>query len=483
VNPDGDELWRLVLEHSPVGMALVDLQGRPTVVNRALCQMLGQEADELREKGFPEFTHPDDVEADLELFGKVLAGELDSYRLRKRFLHADGTIVWGDLSVAALRDERGVAEQVIAQLLDVTELERERRTLQAIFDTVDVGLLLIDQEGRYVGMNRRHAESMLMPFPDGHAGQAGQLGDVFAPDGTLMPREDMPSYRAWHGEEFDDLRLWVGSDPDTRSAWSVSARSVREPDGELTGAALAYKDITDLMRALQVKDDFVASVSHELRTPLTSVLGHLEILTDRPDLPPDIARQLAIVERNALRLQTLVTDLLDVARAQEGSLTLTLDPLDLAMLARDAVAAARPAADAREISLACDVPEALPLHADGHRLRQVVDNLVSNAIKYTPRGGSVSVELHEPGDGVQLRVSDTGMGIAASDLGQVFDRFYRADDVEAMHIPGTGLGLSIAREIVEAHGGTIEVTSRVGEGSVFTVLLPRSEKPRAEQPQ
>jgi two-component system phosphate regulon sensor histidine kinase PhoR len=471
VDPDRDELWRLVQEHSPVGMALVDLQGRPIMVNRALCQFLGQDAEQLREKGFPEFTHPDDVQADVELFDKVVAGELDSYRLRKRYLHSDGHIVWGDLSVAVMRDANGVPEQLISQVVDVTELEHERRTLEAIFNTVDVGLLLIDEEGQYSRMNRRHAESMLMPFPDGHAGMAGQLGDVFFPDGTPMPREEMPSYRAWHGEEFDDLRLWVGKDPGGRSAWSVSARSVREPDGEFTGAALAYKNITDLMRALQVKDDFVASVSHELRTPLTAVLGHLEILCDSPDLPPAIARQLQVVQRNAARLHTLVTDLLDVARVREGSMTLQQDPVDLAVLVAEAVAVAQPVADTAGVSLELEAPGSLVIHGDGHRLRQVTDNLITNALKYTEPGGAVSVQLLG-GDGVELAVTDTGMGIAEADVEQVFDRFYRSSEVEARHIPGTGLGLSIVRDIVEAHSGSIAVTSRVGEGSTFTVHLP-----------
>jgi two-component system phosphate regulon sensor histidine kinase PhoR len=472
VDPDRDELWRLVLEHSPVGMALVDLQGRPTLVNRALCEMLGLKAEELKEKGFPEFTHPDDVEADLELFRQAIAGDLDSYRLRKRYLHADGRIVWGDLSAAVLRDANGAPARLISQVLDITELEHERRTLGAILDTVDVGLLLIDSEGRYQRMNRRHAQSMLMPFPDGHAGMAGQLGDVFAPDGSLMSRDQMPSYRAWHGDEFDDLRLWVGKDPGGRSAWSVSARSVREPDGEFTGAALAYKDITDLMRALQVKDDFVASVSHELRTPLTAVLGHLEILGDHPDLPPDVARQLAVVERNAQRLHTLVTDLLDVARVREGSMTLLNDRVDLAELVSEAVAAVQPTADAAGTTLDWQPPETVVVHGDAHRLRQVADNLITNALKYTEPGGSVSVRLHD-GELAELVVSDTGMGIAEADVEQVFDRFYRASEVEARHIPGTGLGLSIVRDIVEAHGGSIAVTSRLGEGSTFTVSLPK----------
>ena len=474
MDPDRNELWRLALQHSPVGMALIDPEGRLTFVNLALCEMLGREVEELLGTSFPALTHPDDLEHALEMFAKAVAGDVDSYRIRRRYLHADGHIVWGDLSVLVLRDGDGPPRQVVAQVLDVTELERERRTLATIFDTVDVGLLLIDGEGRYERMNRRHAESMLMPFPDGHAGMAGQLGDVFAPDGSPMAREDMPSYKAWHGEEFDDLRLWVGSEPGTRQAFSISARSVREPDGELTGAALAYKDITDLMRALQVKDDFVASVSHELRTPLTAVLGHLEILCDRPDLPDDVARQLAVVERNAARLQALVSDLLDVARVREGTLTLAQQRVDLTEVVGEAVAAARPAAESAELTLRWEPSGSLVIDGDGHRLRQVADNLISNALKYTEPGGTVAVTLEPlPGE-VRLAVRDTGLGIPEADLEHVFDRFYRTGEVMNLHIPGTGLGLSIVRDIVEAHGGRVALDSREGDGSTFTVSLPAS---------
>ena len=234
------------------------------------------------------------------VFNRALAGEIDSFRLRKRYLHAEGRSSGGTSRSRWYAVPDGTPLHFISQILDVTEqreaeqrltaanaeLEHERQTLEAIFETVNVGLLLIDRDGRYERMNRRHQETMGMPFPDGHGGEAGQLGHVYFPDGqTLMGREDMPSYRAMKGEEFDDLNYWVGDDPLTRAAYSTSARSVRGPDGELTGAALAYQDITDLMRAMQVKDEFVASVSHELRTPLTSVLGHLEILGDRDDLP------------------------------------------------------------------------------------------------------------------------------------------------------------------------------------------------------
>ena len=120
----------------------------------------------------------------------------------------------------------------------------------------------------------------------------------------------MPTYRAAHGEEFDDYTYWVGDDPATRAAFSASARQVRGPDGEPLGAALAYQEITDLMRAMKVKDEFVSSVSHELRTPLTSVLGYLELLRERDDLPADVIAQLRVIQRNAHRLQMLLSDLL-----------------------------------------------------------------------------------------------------------------------------------------------------------------------------
>ena len=486
-SPDGDELWRLALQHSPVGMTLVGLDGRLMVVNRALCDMLGYDAETLSSLGFQELTHPDDLDADLEHFNQALAGDIDSYRLHKRYLHADGRVVWGDLSVALVRRPDGRPLHFISQILDVTEqreaeqrltaanaeLEHERQTLEAIFETVSVGLLLIDREGRYERMNRRHQETMSLPFPDGHDGEAGQLGQVYQLDGkTPMSREDMPSYRAMRGEEFDNLMLWVGGDPLTRAAFSVSARSVRGPDGELTGAALAYQDITDLMRAMQVKDEFVASVSHELRTPLTSVLGHLEMLGDRVGLPPDVTSQLRVVQRNALRLRALVSDLLHVAQAREGALHLQRAEVDLSALVRDAVDTARPEAVGRGITLTCEAPGVLPAVVDEQRIRQVLDNLVANAVKYTLTGGSVAVVLRRHQDDIELEVSDTGIGIHEEEVGQVFSRFFRGHEALQRQLPGTGLGLNIVSSIVVAHGGSVSLDSQVGRGSTFRVTLP-----------
>ena len=484
---EGADLWRLMLQHSPIGMAVVAPDGRLLMVNRALSEMLGYDAEELTRRGFQDLTHPDDLDTDLVRFHRTLAGELDSYRIRKRYLHADGHVVWGDLSVALVRDADGEPLHFISQILDVTEqraneerleaataeIERERQTLEAIFETVNVGLLLIGPDGKYERMNRRHAETMHVPFPQGHAGAAGQLGEVYFLDGrTPMPREDMPSYRATQGEEFDDYAYWVGADPATRAAYSTSARQVRGPHGERLGAVLAYQEITDLIRAIQVKDEFVASVSHELRTPLTSILGHLEMLCDSDDLPDETAAQLRVVQRNAVRLQALLADLLLIGQVADGTLELQVGPADVASLVREAVEAVEVYAQRAGIVLTCDVPDRLPLRADAQRLRQVVDNLLSNAIKYSRSGDTATVTAVRDGDDVVIEVADTGMGIAPDELEHVFGRFFRGGRAIEQQITGTGLGLSIVGSIVAAHGGTVTAESEQGRGTTFRVTLP-----------
>lgn len=484
-----EESWRLTLQHSPIGMGLVDLDGRILVVNRALCDMLGYEPEELRSKRVQDITHPDDIEASTTMLKQAVAGEIDSLRLRKRYLRADGTVLWADMSSAPVRHEDGTILHFVTQFLDITEqhasearlavanraLECERRTLEAIFDTVDVGLLLLGRDGSYQRMNRRHAETMSLQYPDGHDGRAGQPGAVYGPDGrTPLPREQLPSYRAMQGEEFDDVRVWVGSDPANRAAFSVSARTVRDHEGEVTGSALAYKEITDLLRALRVKEQFLASVSHELRTPLTVVLAHLELLVENEDLPPSIQPQLHAIERNALRLGSLVGDLLQVAQALEAGLELQRTDVDLVALLGETVETWRAKVDASGLTLRCETPPRMFASVDRQRLRQVVDHLVSNAVKYTGRGGTITLGLQGDADHLRLCVSDTGMGIDEAEHEHVFAWFVRGDEAARRLISGTGIGLHIVRTIVAAHGGEVTVDSTPGEGSTFHVTLPRA---------
>jgi two-component system, OmpR family, phosphate regulon sensor histidine kinase PhoR len=485
--PDADELWRLTIEHSPVGMAIVSPTGGFMTANVALCEMLGYDADELITKSFQDITHPEDLTSDLRLFEQTLAGEISSYRITKRYLRADGSILVGDLSVALLRDALGAPIHFISQIVDLSErqafvdrldaaeaaADADRRTAHAIFEGVAVGLLQIDACGRYLATNSRHREFLDLAFPDGHHGQAGQTGFAYDRDQQLLTHDDMPSVRAARGEEFDDVRLWVGEDPHSRRALSVSARRVLDRAGERTGAVLAYHDVTDLVRAIGVKDEFVSTISHELRTPLTAALAYLELLDESTDVTPDGHQQVTAARRNMLRLSHLVADLLFTTRASAGSPLVDPYRVDLAVILCEAVDAASLDADSRGVRITTRVPGSLPAVADGMRLRQVFDNLLDNAIAYSREGCLVTVDLAERDEHVVLTITDEGTGIEPAEVEQVFGRFYRGENARRLQVAGTGLGLTIVRSIVEAHGGVVSLESTPGEGTSVCVMLPR----------
>ena len=227
-----------------------------------------------------------------------------------------------------------------------------------------------------------------------------------------------------------------------------------------------------LLEADRLKDEFVALISHDLRTPLTSIMGYLELILDDDNLTEEQRGFLSVADRNADRLLRLVNDLLFVARFEAGQLELHPTDLDLAAVVRQSVEEAEPRATAGGIQLTCDAGAVSAVQADKGRMFQLVDNLVSNAIKFTPAGGDVRVSVTPVNGVVRLEVADTGIGIEPQEQQRLFERFFRASTASEHQIPGTGLGLYITRAIVEAHGGSIAVRSDLGEGTSFSVELP-----------
>ncbi|QCB95370.1 PAS domain S-box protein [Cellulomonas shaoxiangyii] len=271
-----------------------------------------------------------------------------------------------------------------------------------------------------------------------------------------------------------DVRDWtyVRGDRTTVIVRLAVTRRV-EPDGSVSGYVVVATDVTAEREAALLKDQFLGLVSHELRTPLTSVLGYLELLLDGTEPLSDEQREyLQVVERNARRQLRLVSDLLLSAQVDAGTFAITPQPTDLGAVARASLASAAPAAEQAGVTLVPAVQDA-PLVADPVRLGQAVDNLVSNAVKFTPPGGSVRVEVAPlPDGGALLAVSDTGIGIPADELGDLTARFFRASNAARRAIPGVGLGLSITKAVIDAHGGELDVQSTVGEGTTFVVSLP-----------
>ncbi len=255
-----------------------------------------------------------------------------------------------------------------------------------------------------------------------------------------------------------------------RRAARMRARSAKaEAESQLI-SDLNFK----LRESDRVKDEFVATVSHELRTPLTSIRGYLELMLDEEAGLSSQGRDfLAVIDRNSKRLLGLVTDLLFLAQADGGQFELKIEPFDPHQLVEEALASAQPLASAQQITLVSRVGHVPEVAGDRARLAQMLDNLISNALKFTLPGGRVEVRLQSEADGsIVLEVADTGMGIPKAELDMLFKRFFRSTTATKNLIAGTGLGLSIVKLTAEAHGGTLSVESVEGKGTTFRVVLP-----------
>jgi signal transduction histidine kinase len=248
------------------------------------------------------------------------------------------------------------------------------------------------------------------------------------------------------------------------------AERLARREAEQAQQLLAYQN-EQLREIDRLKDEFVSSISHELRTPLTSIAGYVELLQEEEEDRQKLGH-LAIVGRNSERLLALVTDLLFAARLQYGRLELERSPVDLRSLVVQCVESARPRAHAASVQLDLEVEDVPEIAGEQAKLAQLLDNLVSNAIKFTPRDGRVTVRLTAHPELSRIEVSDTGIGIADKERERLFERFFRAQSALERQIQGTGLGLYISKAIVDAHGGRIGVDSAPGEGTTFVVEFP-----------
>ena len=245
--------------------------------------------------------------------------------------------------------------------------------------------------------------------------------------------------------------------------------------GEVGELAQSFNSMaSDLERAEQLRRNMVADAAHELRTPLSNIRGYLEAIRDGIKKPD--AGTIRSLNEEASSLSRLVDDLQELSLADAGKLKLIYRKENISRLIDEAVAALQPQAAAKGLMLAVKLPEKLPLvNIDSHRIKQVLRNLLENAVAHTSQGGSITVEAWQQGSQIKVSVVDTGEGIPAKDLPNIFERFYRVDKSRARATGGSGLGLTIAKRLVEAHGGRIAVQSKLRKGSRFTFTLPLSE--------
>lgn len=357
------------------------------------------------------------------------------------------------------------------------ETERTRRLLDTVLDALDVGVIVTSPEGDRVLMNKVLRESPELTANDTDPWEAFKHIRALSTDRvTPIDEGDSSFERVMRGQQVTDRLVWVGIPGGRQSALSVSASPVHTADGEHLANVVLVKDVTDFMQALESKDAFIGTVSHELRTPLTTMSGFLELVLERRDelarLDPEIVGWLEVMERNVQRQHMLVRDLLTAAGSRNAPIAIARHSGDLAVVVRESASALRSEAAVKGVRLTVTGHDAIG-RFDALRMAQVAENLITNAVRYTPEGGRVRVSATADELDLILTVRDTGIGIAPADQERLFEQFYRAADARDSAIRGVGLGLPIVKAIVDAHSGSIDLDSAVGEGTTITVRLPR----------
>ena len=513
--PTGQELTRAMIAASPSPIVVADDSARIAEFNPAAETLSGWRRAAVIGRDAVDLLIPDrdraSTRADLASFHRTGdARDLGNARQQRRvgMMCADGTERL--VGVTALRLVVRGRSYVSVFLRDVTELDRALAVAQEsearfrlLSRLAPVGIVQLDAEGQCTFVNDRWCEWTGLSVADAlgrgweHAlhpddierveteavaalAQGVELridcrlrsssGASVWVDAAVVPLFDASGQPAGFLTALTDVsaRKEYEAARDHQLASEQAARQAAETSrGQLATRNAQLRELDEL------KTQFLATVSHELRTPLTSIISFTGLIqAENETLSADASEFLGIVERNAEKLLRLVGDLLLLSRLEAGVIALDQDDVAVADLVHDAVATGSARAAQQGVALTGSAPAGPPVHGDKHRLQQVFDNLVANAITFTGSGGEITVTAVPDGQSWRVDVQDEGIGIPADELDQLFGRFFRASNARTAGTPGTGIGLSIVKTITEMHGGHVEVRSTVGAGTTFSVFLP-----------
>ena len=504
---ESEQRFRLLVDSiTDYAIVMLDPSGHVVTWNAGAERIAGYSADEIIGQHFSKF-YPEEALAPQhpqeELRAATEQGrfEEEGWRVRK-----DGTRFWASVVITALRDASGtrvgfgmVTRDLTHQRAHDESLEQSEERFRLLVEgVVDYAIFMLDVNGRIVTWNAgaerikgyRADEIIGRHFSTFYPKDAIQSGWP-EHELTIATREGRYQEEGWRIRK-DGSRFWA----------HVTITALRDESGHLRGFAKLTRDLSERKRAqtleeygalrdqmleaeraarieaqrtARMKDEFLATLSHELRTPLNAILGWTQILRmPNRSAQDELQRALAIIERNARAQVQLIDDLLDLSRVLAGQLRLDVQRVALVDVIRAAIESAQPAADAKGVRVESilDARRGI-VSGDAGRLQQVVWNLLSNAIKFTPKGGKVQVLLERVDSHIEISVSDTGIGIPAEFLPQLFARFSQRDSTAARSYGGLGLGLAISKQLVELHGGSIHAKSPgEGQGATFIVRLP-----------
>jgi PAS domain S-box-containing protein len=502
---ESERRFKAMFDNAAIGMALVDLTGRPVMTNLSLQQMLGYSAAELQAMVFTEFTHPDDAAADMELYQELVAGRRDYYQLEKRYFHRDGRIIWGNLTVSMIRNQAGQPQFAVGMVEDITErkqmatdLAEERNLLRMVINATPDWIFLKDLDHRYRLINQSHAEAMGLTVEDFIGKNDLELG---FPEDVVKGNPEKGFIGFWPSSDeviktgeamvIPEETLEIAGQ---RRIQSIVKIPYKDQAGNAQGVLGYIHDITSLKQAQEelqqtkeaaesatrVKSEFLANMSHEIRTPLNAVIGMTSLLLDTP-LSAEQQEFAETIRSGGDTLLTLINDILDFSKIEAGRLELEKQAFDLRECIESALDLVAIKAAEKNLELAYTIGELTPsaLVGDVTRLRQILVNLLNNAVKFTDAGEIILSVMsrtvkRKPDNGqplyeVHFAVRDSGLGIPPDRMDRLFRSFSQVDTSTTRKYGGTGLGLSISKRLSELMGGTMWVESEgiPGQGSTF----------------
>ena len=485
---DARARFEAVLETAPVGIAVVSADELRFEMANPLWLQFASRYARISEDTKLVGLRVDEVIPALERELKIVAEE-GTTRVDNVSLGGGERVGYYNRIISPVRGRfSGTTQSLTLLVQDVTDQVRAKREIEAlaqlmeersarldsILGSMTDGLWVYDAIGNVVDVNQA-AVSMFGLASRSEAVAHGTLLDFALryPDGRIVPQSEMPYARALRGEVVPDF-LAVGRHKITGMDLDLSIGVAPIESNGIVGAVLVMRDITGLQELDRKKDEFLSVASHELRTPLTTIKGYTQLLAQTVNDLDAADRQtyLAAVLGEVERMMGLISELLDVSRIETNRLQIQRKTVPWNQFLEKQTAAFRVQNPKREITLKLH-DDTLGLSIDPDRMRQVIDNLLSNALKYSPEGTPIEVAVKEEGETVHTAFIDHGIGIPKDELPQLFERFHRARNVSSRYYGGLGLGLYIAKAIVEAHGGRIAVMSEEGRGSVFTLMLPR----------
>lgn len=499
-----DRYFRSVLDHAQDAIVSTDGRGHITSLNRAAVELFARAQDEVIGSPITQLCGGQWDESLAHLVHQLQSGGSPSLQTLE-CKRADGSLFYVEVSAGVVSDElhRPIGFTVIAR--DITERKKgeeaaalSSQRLQAIFQQTAAGIAQVDSTGRFLEANQRYCEIVgrtmeelrtlrlqEITHPDDLPENASQFQKIFRdgkpfriekryqrPDGSSVWVSNSVSLLTnTKGEPHAAVAVTIDIS-DRKAAEQIQLEMAKQRESLLESERAARSEAE---RISQMKDEFLATLSHELRTPLNAILGWSQILQREFPKPDELGQGLEVIARNARAQAQIIEDLLDMSRIISGKVRLDVQRLDLAAVVKSSLETIAPAADAKGIRLLSTIDPLLGVAVSGdvNRMQQILWNLLTNAVKFTPKGGKIHVLLERVNSHVEISVIDSGAGIDPEFLPYVFDRFRQADGSITRQHGGLGLGLAIVKQLVEIHGGFVRVKSAGrGQGATFVVALP-----------